>query len=203
MVNRIRWRPARATLPMVAVYVLMTGVGVALAGPLGGAHLLAAAGDPVRTLGDVALGAGLALPALGMGWWLERIVPSLRALAREVRALLGPLGLMDVAALSLASAVGEEVLFRAVLLPGLGLVPSAIAFGAAHGLYRRPYRAWSLYAMGMGLMLGALTLWTGTIVAAVVLHATINYASFADLVPGEVASQGPGTPGAGEGDAED
>jgi len=203
MVNRFRWRLAPATLPLVGAYALVSALGVALAHPSGGASLLAASRDGATAARDVALGALLALPALGLGWWLERVVPSLKALAREVRAALGSLGVADAAALSLASAVGEELLFRAALLPALGVWPSALLFGAAHGFFRAPYRAWSAYATGMGVVLGLLTQATGTILAAVVLHASINYVSLLDLVPGAPASTDAEPPGTGDGSGGD
>ena len=153
---------------------------------------LAASRDGRALLVSVGAGILAALPLIGAGALLERRVPSLRALSREVRETFGVLRHRDVLLFALSSAVGEELLFRGAALPTLGLPASALLFGLAHGFFRPPYRAWSFYATVTGVLLGALTMWTGTLVAAVVCHATVNFASLSELVADDAPSDGAG-----------
>lgn len=179
----------------VAFYAMLGAIGFGWAELSGATTYLSASSDRQHLLLSVGAGVLAALPLLGGGALLERYVPSLRALAREVRETFGVLRHRDVVLFSLSSAVGEEMLFRGAVLPALGLPVSALLFGAAHGFFRGPYRAWSLYATVTGVLLGALTQWTGTLVAAIVCHATVNFASLTELVPGQTAGSGaPGDP---------
>ncbi len=174
----------------VGFYALLGAIGVGWARASGDATFLSASPDGRHLLVAVGAGALAALPLIGAGALLERRVRSLRALAREIRETFGVLRHRDVVVYSLSSAVGEELLFRGAVLPSLGLAASALLFGLAHGFFQRRYRAWSLYAAVTGVLLGALTLWTGTLVAAIVCHATVNYASLSDLIPSEAPAPG-------------
>jgi len=176
----------------VGFYALLGLAGLGWAAAAGNTSFLAASRDGHALLISVATGILAALPLIGAGALLERRVPSLRALAREVRETFGVLQHRDVVVFSLSSSVGEELFFRGAALPALGLPLSALLFGAAHGFFRRPYRAWSVYAALTGALLGLMTQWTGTLVAAVVCHATVNFASLADLVADNVPPGGPG-----------
>jgi len=179
----------------VGFYAVLGGLGYGWAELAGTTAYFSASSDREHLLLSVGAGVLAALPLLGGGALLERWVPSLRALAREVRETFGVLRHRDVVIFSLSSAVGEELLFRGAVMPTLGLPVSAALFGAAHGFFRGPYRAWSLYATVTGVLLGVLTMWTGTLVAAIVCHATVNFASLTELVPGPIPeSGGPGDP---------
>lgn len=108
-----------------------------------------------------------------------------RAGERLARALAGAIGALSTGrclALALVSAVGEEALFRGALQPSLGLVLASVVFGAVHFAPRRDLWPWSIYAIGAGLVLGALFDATGNLVAPVVAHATLNGANLRFLV---------------------
>ena len=51
-----------------------------------------------------------------------------RALHRDFRALLSPLGAPEIVVLAAASSIGEEMFFRGALIPVLGLVGSSAVF---------------------------------------------------------------------------
>jgi membrane protease YdiL (CAAX protease family) len=174
----------------VGFYAVLGLAGIGWAAATDATTFLAASRDGRHLLASVGAGILAALPLLGAGALLEKRVPSLRTLAREVRDTFGVLRHRDVVVFSLASSVGEELFFRGAALPTLGLAGSAALFGFAHGFFRRPYRAWSVYATVTGVLLGALTLWSGTLVAAIVCHATVNFASLSDLVAGDAPSPG-------------
>lgn len=76
--------------------------------------------------------------------------------------------------LGLASGVAEELFFRGLLTPVLGLFASSIAFGALHQLRGRTGWIWAAWAGVMGLLFGSLFLATGSLLGPIVAHVTIN-----------------------------
>lgn len=90
------------------------------------------------------------------------------------RSLLGPLKLWQIFVLALLSSVAEEAFFRGALQPSLGLLPTALLFGALHVGPSWRFLPWTLMAFGLGLWLGYLFNITGTLAAPIVCHATIN-----------------------------
>ncbi|MFW6023697.1 MAG: CPBP family intramembrane glutamic endopeptidase, partial [Myxococcota bacterium] len=99
----------------------------------------------------------------------------------RMRHLLTPDGpwnaLAIVFALVVVAPVGEELVFRGVMLPGLerrygipvALVASALLFGVAH-----PELGMGLTAAIAGLLLGAVALRTGSVLPTIAMHAGIN-----------------------------
>ena len=99
--------------------------------------------------------------------WADRLASELRPFARG----LGP---ADVLLLAILSSLGEELLFRALLLPLIGLLASSALFGIVHQV-RGPSRwAWAIWAAVVGLGLGAIFALTGSLVGSLVAHAAIN-----------------------------
>jgi membrane protease YdiL (CAAX protease family) len=118
----------------------------------------------------VTLGLGVAMltrPLVARFGWARRLHDELRPVARQ----MSPAGIWIVAALS---SLGEELLFRAVLLPALGLLVQSLLFGLAHQLPGRARWIWVAWATVMGLVLGALFQLTGSLVGPVLAHAAIN-----------------------------
>lgn len=98
-----------------------------------------------------------------------------RQLHRDFRALLGDISPREIAVLAVASAVGEEVLFRGALQPWIGLAPQALLFGLLHIGPTRRFLPWTLWALGMGFAFGGLVTLTGDLGGAIVAHFTINF----------------------------
>jgi membrane protease YdiL (CAAX protease family) len=86
---------------------------------------------------------------------------------RPFSATLAPRDVVTIAALS---GVTEELFFRGILLPEMGLTLSSICFGALHALCA-VYFAW---ATAVGALMGALALGSGSLVAPILAHATYN-----------------------------
>lgn len=108
----------------------------------------------------------------------------------EVLRLAGwPVLLLVVA----AGAVGEEVLFRGALQPSLGVWPTAIAFGLAHGGWELR-EMWSyVVAAGLaGLAFGYAYEWSGTLWAPMLAHAVHNGAVVAYLLYRQRRAEPPG-----------
>lgn len=176
----------------VAFYGVLGLLGLIWSAALDGEETLGASHGGVDLSVALLLGLGIALPSVAVGKWLERVSPSLRALSEELREAFGDMTHVEVAMFALASAVGEEIFFRGAMLPAFGLIVSSAIFGFAHGFFQPRYRVWGLFAVAIGLVFGAVTLWTGTIVAATVAHATINYVGLLELVPEPRRPSGPG-----------
>lgn len=123
-------------------------------------------------------------PALGLAFGLAMVGLSRVVVARfawgrglhaDFRAMLGDASAREIAILAVASAIGEELLFRGALQPWLGVVPQAILFGLLHVGPRRRHLVWTAWAFAMGLAFGALVALTGDLGGAVVAHFAINF----------------------------
>lgn len=94
------------------------------------------------------------------------------------------------AVIALASAVGEELLFRGALLPTLAgfvgtafaVIGSAILFGLVHVPSSRALVPWTLTACVMGVVFGALYVATGEVLAPIAAHAVINHENLHFLI---------------------
>jgi membrane protease YdiL (CAAX protease family) len=130
-------------------------------------------GSPGR---DAAIGGAAATVLALVNYWLLTRAPSgwlvdgIRDIYhRTVHPLFGRLGPVSAVAIGLAAGVGEELLFRGVLQPLLGVVAASILFGLAHvgGTRMLPFGVW---ATGMGLVMGMLATLTGGLTAPIVAH---------------------------------
>jgi membrane protease YdiL (CAAX protease family) len=122
------------------------------------------------------LGLGVVFGAGMLGAWeiLRRLAPGARRVEAEIRRLLGPLSTSEALSLAVMSALAEEVAFRGALQSWLGWVPAALLFGLAHLGPGRPFRWWTLWALGGGLALGLLVVERGAIGGAIVAHLLVN-----------------------------
>ncbi|MCA9179288.1 MAG: CPBP family intramembrane metalloprotease [Planctomycetales bacterium] len=159
--------------------------------------------DPLRTiprgtavlstnLKHIALGAALALPLLVFFLTLEVSLPELfrpirDALDEALAPTLCEAGWAGRALVSLGAGIGEELLFRGLIQDGLGqlwgspllaLLAASVLFGAVHWLNTTYF----LFATGMGLVFGALWIWTGSLVAPIVMHAVYDMLALESLM---------------------
>lgn len=95
--------------------------------------------------------------------------------------VLKPLLWPDLIWLGLLPGMSEELLFRGVMLPALGLnitavVVSSVCFGILHlsGLQQWPYAIW---ATMVGLLLGYSALATGNLLVPIIAHVVTNFVS--------------------------
>jgi membrane protease YdiL (CAAX protease family) len=97
-----------------------------------------------------------------------------QALHNELRPVAAAMTPWAIVALTVASACGEELFFRGLLAPWLGLIPQALVFGVLHQL-RGPSRwVWVAWATVIGLMLGAVFQLSGSLSGPMLAHALIN-----------------------------
>ncbi len=191
LVNSFAWN----ALPAGVVILLGAGLGVLLP-VLAWCALL---GRPWRsTLRLRGLGMRRALFVAGFGiasiaptyalsvLWQQWVPPSETAL-ELYRALLPQGGadwVLGGLAVIVAGPLGEEILFRALMLPalarwmpaGLAIAVTAAAFGAAHG------SAWLFAPTAfLGLGLGAVAWWSRSTTASWIVHGLFNAAAYVDL----------------------
>jgi len=127
----------------------------------------------------VALGTGMAV--VGFSRWSARNTTWGRAMRGEFRTILGPLDVRHTMWLAVLSALGEEILFRGVLQPRLGLWWVALIFGLMHFPYRRQMLPWTVFAGVLGVVLGWLTELSGSLWPAILLHFYINHYNLRDI----------------------
>ncbi len=120
------------------------------------------------------VGIALGLGFVGLSKWSVRRWKWARRLHQDFRAILGRLSTEEILVLAVASAIGEELLFRGALLPWLGIWPQAVIFALLHIGPSRRFLPWTFSALLIGLAFGWLYQATGDLGAPIVCHFTIN-----------------------------
>ena len=135
----------------------------------------------------------VATGVMAFSHWSSRRTEWGRVLSREFQEILGGLSSRQILVLSLLSAFGEEILFRGVIHPRIGLWPTAALFAGFHFPFRRRLVPWTVFAGLLGVVLGGLTEWCASLWPPIVLHFAINYFNIHDLAgqpPREEVSPG-------------
>lgn len=138
---------------------------------------------PLRgTVEALLLGLGIAVGITAASSLVYRLWPAYRQSADfYLEIVLKPLVLPDLIWLGLLPGMSEELLFRGVMLPAVGLnatglIASSLLFGVLHmsGLEQWPYVVW---ATAVGLLLGFSALATGNLLVPIVAHIVTNWLS--------------------------
>ena len=95
-------------------------------------------------------------------------------LHRELRPLTRGLTGMGIFWLAVTSSLGEELLFRGLLQPWLGVWFQALLFGVLHQLAGTSRWVWAGWATLVGFVLGLIFALTGSLAGPLVAHALIN-----------------------------
>jgi len=144
--------------------------------------------DPWATwsVGSVSLawaGVGV-LPPLAMLLWVLRSswVPVVRLRERVnpvIQSFFGSWSVWELGVLAFVAGLSEEVLFRGVIQagltgwfgPGAGLGIAAMVFGFMHPITR----LYVLLAFSIGLWMGLIWMWSGSLVAPVLAHGLYDF----------------------------
>lgn len=174
---------SRATL-VIGLYSAMGIVAFLVAAGRGDPDLYRLGGDPSGWQLGVAPGLGLALGlgVVGLTRLATRRFQWARDLHASFRDLLGPLTAREIVILALASAIGEELLFRGALLPWLGVWLQAAVFALLHVGPGRRFLPWTASAFALGLAFGLLARWTGNLGGPIAAHFAINYLNLRYIV---------------------
>ncbi|HET9953601.1 MAG TPA: type II CAAX endopeptidase family protein [Polyangiaceae bacterium] len=97
-----------------------------------------------------------------------------RELARALRPFARGLSGTGILLLALFSSLGEELLFRGLLQPSLGLWFQALLFGVLHQVSGPSRWAWVTWAGLVGLLFGMIFAATGSLLGPIAAHALIN-----------------------------
>ncbi|MGC9502895.1 CPBP family intramembrane glutamic endopeptidase [Baaleninema sp.] len=127
-------------------------------------------------------GAALSLAIVAASSLLYRLWPAYRESAQfYLELVIAPLAWPDLLWLGLLPGMSEELLFRGVMLPALGLNPfglalSSVCFGALHlsNAKQWPYTIW---ATVVGGLLGASAWLSGNLLVPIVVHVLTNWMS--------------------------
>lgn len=133
--------------------------------PTGLLYGVAAAVPPAMLVVLVWRDGGRRWPGVWAGF--EGIIERLEPALGPILGALGPAGILVIA---LAAGLGEEILFRGVLQPLLGIVLASVVFGALHALSL----GYFLFATVFGLYLGWLFEVTGHLAVPIVAHAAYD-----------------------------
>ena len=116
------------------------------------------------------------IPLLELSW--NYSFPVLRHLRQDICTGLLPLlthvRFAEALVLSCLAGLSEEVFFRGVLQPEIGIVLAGLIFGLFHALSF----AYVLWATAMGGYLGCVAHWSGNLWPSIVTHAVVDLVGF-------------------------
>jgi membrane protease YdiL (CAAX protease family) len=185
-------RRRRVTV-LLAIYVAVAALAVGLAASFGRNPLACDGWLEGSGTASVLLSLGLGVCVGALTVAASRVMVRRAEWARALHAALRPTvhdaGDGWLLGVALASAVGEEVLFRGLLVPVLGVVGSAIVFGALHQIRGRARWGWMGWATLMGLLFGTIFVATGSLVGPIAAHAIINGANLRFLRDNDPAAR--------------
>jgi membrane protease YdiL (CAAX protease family) len=131
-------------------------------------------GGPASVVLSIGVGLCLGATAIAASRVIVRHARWARTVCVALRPPLSGAAEGTLVTTAIGTAVGEELLFRGLLVPVLGILGSSIVFGAAHQLRGEGRWGWMAWATAMGLLFGTVFVATGSLAGAVVAHAAIN-----------------------------
>ncbi len=166
---------------IAAAYAVLCAVALALTWPRGSPlrhpepyATAALLGEGSAHLWSLGLGVAFGLLVVLASRWTVRRYDWARRLHVELRPFARSLSPSGVVVLALLSSAGEELLFRSLLQPWMGLLPQALLFGVVHQLPGPSRWVWAAWAFGVGLVLGILFQGTGSLLGPLAAHALVN-----------------------------
>lgn len=161
------------TVFISAAYGVLLAIAILWAW-LRGDHPLFEMPDPLEPCWSALIGTAAGLLVAALSQLSVSRFPWARRLEEEFARILGPLPMFEVVLMALLSSVAEEAFFRGAMQPALGFVLTSLIFGLLHVGPSKTYLPWTAMALAMGFALGALYLWTGTLIAPILCHFLIN-----------------------------
>ncbi|MCA9545491.1 MAG: CPBP family intramembrane metalloprotease [Myxococcales bacterium] len=131
---------------------------------------------------DLALGVGVGVAVVLTLRWAAGHQRWAQRMDADFREMVAPLEPRDAFGLAAMSALAEELLFRGLLQPRIGLVAVSLVFGLLHLPNTRSRLPWPIMAVVMGFVFGGLFEWRGNLVVPVTAHFVINYFNLHDLL---------------------
>jgi membrane protease YdiL (CAAX protease family) len=148
-------------------------------------------GDRAPTVGWTLAGIGAGLVVVAACHLGRRSLRFLERAADALTDILGPISYETAVLLALISGVAEELLFRGALWPHLGLFGTTFLFAVVHVVPRRGLWGYPVFAGVVGLLLGALREFSGSVLPPMLAHVTVNGLNLAWLERRRRARFGP------------
>lgn len=165
----------KLVLPLVLVYgLILIGSLVGIYYLQGKAVLIKVFQVSANPFSVIGWGAISGLVVILVSIISARLFRSIKELEDEFRAILGRLSIFDVVVIALVSSLAEEVLFRGLLQPFVGLTIASLIFGLLHFPIKQTLLPWTVFAIVMGFLLGWLYIYTGSLVTPIITHCLIN-----------------------------
>ncbi len=133
--------------------------------PLGGAALIAL---------SLALGAALAATTVASTRALIRWFAWARRLHEALRPAVKDASTARLFGMAVLSGIGEELFFRGLLVPALGVLASSLLFGVLHQVPGPARFVWAAWAALMGLAFAGIFRLTGSLAGPLLAHVVIN-----------------------------
>lgn len=134
----------------------------------------AALWNPGAAPAGVALGAAAGLVLVAATFLCSRGFAWARRLESEFGWILGAQRTWEIVILALLSGVAEEYFFRGALQEKFGIWVATAVFAVFHWPVNRSFLPWPFIAAAVGLGLGGLREWTGTLWAPATAHVLVN-----------------------------
>jgi membrane protease YdiL (CAAX protease family) len=172
---------------VAGVYLLLAAAGAGLSLLLNGPNPLLhpsprlALGPLTREAVSAALGIAVALLVTAGTRLSVAKADWARRLHEDLRPVAVGMGTLSIVAVSILSSLGEEMFFRSFLTPNLGIWIQAALFGLAHQVRGSSRWVWVGWAALVGLMLGGIYAWVGSLTGPLLAHALINSVNLAYL----------------------
>jgi CAAX protease family protein len=170
----LRWQT------VAAAYVLLGSLASGLAVALGDGSPWVhprpwiALEEPLRTGSSLVLGLALAVVLVAATRIAVRRWSWARTLHADLRPVARNLTSATVVLVAVLSSLGEELFFRGLLAPLVGVVVQAALFGLAHQVKGPSRWVWIAWATVVGLMFGAIFALTGSLLGPFAAHAVVN-----------------------------
>jgi membrane protease YdiL (CAAX protease family) len=189
---------APGPLPAILLAYLLAGCAAALlALALGRSPFVCEGYLGVRGAASVLLSLGLGILIWAATAFATRVMVRrfawARALYRGLRPTVRDASDSTLVVVAVASAFGEELLFRGLLVPVIGVVASSVAFGALHQIRGRARWAWMGWAAVMGVLFGTVFAATGSLAGPLVAHLAINHSNLRFLRDASDGGRGSGS----------
>jgi len=114
-----------------------------------------------------------------------------RALHADLRPAVRHTSERGILVMAVASGVGEELVFRGLLVPLVGALVASVAFGLLHQVRGRARWAWAAWATITGFLLAAIFMLTGSLAGPIVAHVAINFVNLRHLRDHDVSDTPP------------
>ena len=165
---------------VVVIYIIMSIASILLGDLLGDRSVFLIHEGNLSPSGDVFLGAGVGLFVVFLSKQSLHFA-SWRTLNSRFKEFFGTLSRRDILIIAFSSSLGEELFFRGLLQPSIGLVLTSLIFGLLHVGTEKIFWLWTAMALVLGFVLGGMMEYTGNILAPLIAHFTINYFNLLSL----------------------